>query len=484
MNILFVTSEVAGVYKIGGLADVSQSLPKALGVLGHHVDILLPYYSEVSPDHVSLKTSIDIQYAGKLERVDVYEKHTGDAGVQLLLLKHPLLDQYHTDHTLESFMFFSFVATSLCIDSKRYLDRQVDLVHCHDWHTALVPVLLGKTYREHGLLELRTENYDDVQIPTVLTIHNLMYTGVVPMSSIERLNVPGSILHGVNSNIGISVSLLREGLEQATRVTTVSPTYANEITVEQSLPIGDVLIRRKSDVSGILNGIDTDIWNPQTDTKLQKNYDANSVESSKKLNKIHLQMSYQLSTKDSFLLGFVGRIEPHQKGIDLVISSLSTLLINNNIQVIILGTGDKITEDILKNFASGFSKQVLFLNMFDDKIAHQIYAGCDALLVPSKFEPCGLTQLIAMRYGTLPIVRKTGGLADSVSDLQTGFVFEDYSSEHLNAKIIQAYHMWESDQTTWMQMVSRAMSSDFSWTKSAKEYEKVYTSLVQPDDVV
>lgn len=481
MNIVFVTSEVAGIYKIGGLADVSHSLPKALGKLGHSIIVLLPRYREVSSLGGKHVGDIEVQFSGRAETVSLYELDGEDVGVRTIVLDHPFLQDYHSDKISEVFTFYSVVAASLCSDSQRYFGSSTDIVHCHDWHTGLVPVLLSSKNSVPGPSDReKTKN-----IPTVFTIHNLLYTGNITeeilhklIDTVELYNAPSKYNFHEFIHEKKYVSLLREGLENATIISTVSPTYAKEIAVTQPSPIENVLTRRTSDFFGVLNGIDMQIWNPETDSKIQSNYGAKSVDSMKKNNKNHLQQLTQLPTENSFVIGFVGRIEPRQKGIDLVLPVLSRLVSDKNIQVIFLGTGEDKTEKSLHEIAAKFPSQIVFINTFDDKIAHQIYAGCDALLVPSKFEPCGLTQLIAMRYGTIPIVRKTGGLADTVDDGVTGFVFTDYQSDLLMQKILTAYDTWSHRPDVWSGMVKSAMQRDFSWEQSAAAYVHMYETAL------
>lgn len=486
MHIVFVTSEMAGVFKLGGLADVCQSLPKALGELGHQVTILLPYYTDIDFAETTLLGEMHVMYSGVVEKVSVYSKQIDYPLVRILLFKHSKLENYHGAMMLDTFMFFSFVATSLCTDHRRFFSERIDIVHVHDWHTALVPVLLNSKKQSHE----PKQQSNQYKIPTILTIHNLRYSGTLRDEKMKKIildldywNDPGEL-----NSIDIldrknMPSLLREGLEYCDTITTVSPTYAKEISVLQEPPISDVLVRRNNAFFGILNGIDETIWNPKKDSFIQYTYDCNTVEVNKKKNKIVLQNLASFSTDDSYLLGFVGRIEPNQKGIDIIMHALSTIITDRKIQVVILGTGEDITEEILKQFEHKYFDKIRFINTFDDIFAHQIYAGCDALLVPSKYEPCGLTQLIAMRYGTLPIVRKTGGLADTVIDNETGFVFLDYSADALAQRIEESYDLWNNHSEKWATMVQLAMKSDFTWGKSAKSYVDLYTSLIDKQSI-
>jgi starch synthase len=267
-------------------------------------------------------------------------------------------------------------------------------------------------------------------------------------------------------------------LEYADRVTTVSPTYAKEIiaTRHEGL-VGDVLKRRASSVVGLLNGLDTTIWDPATDPSLSHHYNATTVDEKKVTIKADLQRELGLPQTRSPLIAFVGRLEPRQKGIDIIIDALSELLPKKEMQMVILGTGDRDSCEKLVKLALKHKDKFVFKNAFDEPLARRIYAGADIFLVPSKFEPCGLTQMIAMRYGTVPVVRKTGGLADSVDDGKTGFVFEHYSGAALAEAIMRAVHMWETDEVGWKTIIQAAMHADFSWHKSAALYIDLYRDV-------
>jgi starch synthase len=336
-----------------------------------------------------------------------------------------------------------------------------------------VPLLLG----ESNKLRREAETLESIRTKTILTIHNLLYQGSAPVSLIKTLNLPKRIFHILLTKKGLTIKLFREGLEHADVISTVSPTYAKEIlTGDYGQHVNEVLRRRRGDVVGILNGIDGNVWDPRHDISVPIHYGCDDVLIGKQANKEYVQRTLKLPVAKMPLLGFVGRLEVRQKGIDILIAALSHLL-PDGAQVIILGTGPKKIKQILTTFAKKYPDHFCFVPTFDERLARRIYAGADILVVPSKFEPCGLTQMIAMRYGTIPIVRKTGGLADTVVDGKTGFVFEDYTEMALLRKLKEAITLWNTNPRKWQRMAVRCMRQDFSWIVSAKKYKALYTRL-------
>jgi starch synthase len=464
MHILFVTSEVAGVFKLGGLADVSYSLPVTLAREGLTVTVALPFYSSIDVTGVKGVGELPVDFDGKREIVFLFSKPLGPGDSTLLLFRHPRLNDYKKSPIVETFAFFSKAVSTFYSYATHLAGDPIEIVHCNDWHTALVPLLIGeqsKFSKKQTLIAHQTK--------TIITIHNLLYQGVVADSIIDQLNAPRGLFHIVGIDRKERVSLLREGLEYADIVTTVSPTYAGEIVAAAHHDgIGDVLTRRRNNVVGILNGIDADAWKPP--------FFPSTVNSVKPRLKTELQNVVGLPVTNIPILGFIGRIEPRQKGIELIIEAARKLLREHVFQLVILGTGDKKTAAAVSDLAKAHKTHITFINAFDETLARQIYGGSDMLLVPSKFEPCGLTQMIAMRYGTVPIVRKTGGLADTVHDGVTGFVFDGYSAKSLSSGIVRALTMWQ-EKATWHDMILRCMGQDFSWDRSAKKYIELYKKL-------
>jgi len=474
MRVLFVTSEVAGLYKLGGLADVSRSLPVALKKLRVDVRVAMPYYRDIQLTHVHCAGQIAVDFDGKRELVFVFESKIPDTNVPVYLFRHPKLDDYHAGDIVEKFAFFSCSVARLYEFAPQILGGRLDLVHCHDWHTSLVPMLLG----ESNKLSRDRETLESIRTKSILTIHNLLYQGTAPATLIKKLNLPKRIFHILPGKGGLGIKLFREGLEHADIISTVSPTYAKEIlTGDYGEHVNEVLSRRRASVVGILNGIDDSTWDPRHDISIQTHYGREDVVSGKQANKEYLQHTLKLPVAQMPLVGFVGRLEVRQKGIDILIEALNRLL-PDGAQVVILGTGPKKIKQMLVAFAKKFPEHFVFIPTFDERLARRIYAGADMLVVPSKFEPCGLTQMIAMRYGTIPLVRKTGGLADTVTDGKTGFVFDAYNATALFTKLREALTLWNKDPAKWQRMEARCMAADFSWLVSAKKYKALYKKLL------
>jgi starch synthase len=487
MRVLFVTSEVAGVFKKGGLGDVSYALPVALTRLGVEVAIALPYYALIKSDTVHCVGQMAVDFDGKRELVFVFKIMLPGHKVPVYMFRHPLLNEYQGDDMAATFAFFSACVVRLDLYAPEVMGGQFDVIHCHDWHTALVPLMLGegdKTSNNDNesrkwMMGKKTRGNNRLEskaVKTVLTIHNLLYGGETGTKLIDKIGLPASLFHPYETPLGHAIKLLREGLDYVDIISTVSPTYAREISTRGKGRVGSVLHLRKDKVIGILNGIDTTIWDPKTDCALTSHYDILSVNQGKPKVKDALLASLKMPLLGVPLFGFVGRIEPRQKGTDLIRQAVPKL-IKNSFQLIILGTGNPKEEKLLTQLSEKYPN-VNFVNTFDERLARRIYAGCDAMLVPSLFEPCGLTQMIAMRYGTIPLVRKTGGLADSVIDRKTGFVFEKYTSGALLAKMNELIAIWKNDKNIWAKMVLNAMREDFSWRASAKKYLEMYEGLI------
>lgn len=477
MNVLFVTSEIVPLYKLGGLADVSYALPVALRKLGVDITVAMPYYQKISVRSRCIGP-LAVDYDGKRELVFVFLATIPGTDVPIYLFRHPLLNDYHGDDIVYRFAFFSKAVTAFYLYAPGVLKKNFDIVHCQDWHTALIPLLLGETNK----LKSRQISLQDRGCKTILTIHNLLYQGQAGPPIIKPIGIPEKVFHVRRSELGLEVNALREGIEHADVVTTVSPTYAAEIlTKEFGSGLDAVLNNRKNNLVGILNGIDQTIWDPETDPNIPVNYTVSTVKKAKKMIKHGVQQVLGLPIRSVPLFGFVGRLDLRQKGIDILVEAvrrLSKLASKPAFQLAVLGTGGEAGEELLTKLANEF-EHVAFVNTFDERLARRIYAGADVMLVPSKFEPCGLTQMIAMRYGTIPLVRMTGGLADSVINGKTGFVFEKYTATELAQKMQIAIEFYESNQTEWADLIARVMKEDFSWDKRAMDYKKLYGKLLR-----
>ena len=486
MKVLFVTSEVATLYKRGGLGDVSYALPVALAKKNVEVAILMPFFTHIRPDFVKCVGQIAVDYDHKRELVFVFTTKLGGTNIPVYLLRHPKMDEYENTKIVDTFAFFSKSASKLIKEVSYAINGPYDIIHCHDWHTALVPMLLGENDKvQHAIgKEKDTKKYhskktvEALHTKTIITIHNLLYQGETSIRITEKLGLPKSIFHPIATPLGTAVKLLREGLEFADVITTVSKTYAKEIS-SGSGTVATLIASRPDKVIGILNGIDQGLWNPRIDPHIPKHYGILDVISGKKFIKDRLQKAVHLPINPSMpLIGFVGRLEPRQKGVDLIRKTIQTMPPHFS-QFIILGTGDPKVVTAFEILAKKYKDSVAFIHTFDERLARRIYAGSDIMLVPSKFEPCGLTQMIAMRYGTVPVVRSTGGLADSVRNGKTGFVFKNYTETALTATILHGLSIMKNSPDAWRAMIALIMRQNFSWDRSAREYKRLYAHMMQ-----
>ncbi|MGZ8137137.1 MAG: glycogen synthase GlgA [Methylococcaceae bacterium] len=475
-KILFVTSEAHPLIKTGGLADVSGSLPKALAEQGEDVRIILPNYQ-------AIKTAEAIYYKStvRVNNVDVNILETRLPGTEVIvwlvdypeffgLPGNPYVDQNGEawENNAERFALLCRVAVEVAMD-RAYLDWSPEIVHCNDWQSGLVPALLS---------------LESHRPATVFTIHNMAYQGLFPKATVATLKLPEQLwsLGGIEFND--LLSFLKGGLAYCDRITTVSPTYAQEIqTAEFGYGLEGLLSYRKDALSGIINGIDTDQWNPQTDPAISEHFDASSL-SKKLLNKAALQEKFSLPVNNKIpVFALISRLV-EQKGIDLILECLPEVL-TLPVQFVLLGSGDKDFEQQLAEFAKTYPDKMAITIGYNEALSHLIEAGADIFLMPSRFEPCGLNQIYSQRYGTVPIVRKTGGLADTVVDAvpetlsnntATGFVFNDATPGTLLEAIKRALLIY-SLPNTWEQLQINGMETDYSWNESAKQYMALYEQL-------
>lgn len=481
LKILFSTSEAHPLIKTGGLADVAGALPAALLNLGCDVRVVLPAYGDILKKQPSMEAVAEMYLPGVPGMVTLYATCLGDSPVEVLLVDHPSAfaregnpyldgDGEVWPDNAERFALFSKVVQRIALDQAQ-LDWKPDVVHCNDWQTALVPALL----RQQPLAP-----------PSLFTIHNLAYQGLFPQSTFNALSLPAALWSPDALEFHGQLSFIKGGLVFADCINTVSAQYANEIqTPEMGYGLEGLLQFRKNVLSGIVNGIDDSVWNPKTDALICQNYTSRTL-SKKKANKTALQKRYKLPVEeDVFMLGFIGRLV-EQKGIDLIIEFLKTIE-NQAMQFCLLGSGDKKFEAALLRLAGENPKQLGVTIGYDEVIAHQIEAGVDAFLMPSRFEPCGLNQLYSLRYGTIPIVHNVGGLADTVIDVTdesianstaTGFVFDQPTVTSLGEAINRAQKRYRKPRT-WHKLVRNGMNMDYSWHKSAQEYLKLYQFLQQ-----
>ncbi len=475
-KILFVTSEAHPLIKTGGLADVSGSLPKALAELDQDIRIIIPNYQ-------ALKATESVRFLFSLRvdnrNINILETKLPDSKVIVWLVDYPTFFNYpgnpYVDefgepwvNNAERFALFCRVVVEVAMD-RGYQDWKPDVVHCNDWQTGLIPALLSL---EHD------------RPATVFTIHNMAYQGLYPVSDVALLNLPGQLWHPEGLEFHNHLSFIKGGLVYSDFITTVSPTYALEIqTAEYGYGLEGLLEYRKDTLGGIINGIDLDQWDPNTDTYLPHKFSAAKLDQ-KLLNKTELQTRFSLPSNEKVpLFGLIGRLV-EQKGIDLIMDCLPEML-NMDLQFVLLGSGDKVFEKQLPDLALQYPDKMALKIGYDEGLAHLIEAGSDVFLMPSRFEPCGLNQMYSQRYGTIPIVRKTGGLADTVTDTlpesilnntASGIVFNEASASSLLEAIKRALILY-SIPDSWKKMQITGMEKDFSWQKSAEEYLALYDSL-------
>jgi len=473
LKILFLSAEVAPFAKAGGLADVCGSLPKALAALGHDVRVAMPAYMPVEAAFRAREhglqahpVKLQVPMGTSLVPAGVLEATLPGSSVPIYFIaeRHRFGDRPffygYTDDPYR-FAFFSRAALDLTIAA---LDWRPDVVHAHDWHTAPAVTWLATTGQHDG----RYAN-----LPTVYTVHNLMHQGTAPWNVFQYL---GLLANGLREERPGQVNFMARGIYHATMITTVSPTYAREImTYEGGCGLDGLLRHRHFDVHGILNGLDYEIWNPATDPHLASPFDAGTLD--KRLdNKRALQARAGLPVRDDVpLVAMVTRLD-WQKGLDIT-GHVLHLLMNGHAgeaQCIVLGAGAAAYEGMLRHLAGYHQGRMTAFVGYDAELAPLLYGGSDIFLMPSLFEPCGLGQLIAMRYGAVPVVRATGGLADTVRAGVTGFTFGSYSADDFWNALREALYIYRVDRESWRAMQQKGMASDYSWETSARAYQQVY----------
>ncbi len=478
-RILFAASEAYPLIKTGGLGDVAGSLPRALLSLKQDVRLILPAYAEVVGRAGRLKTLAEFSLrhysvrllAGTLpgSRVPCYLVDCPE------LFNRPgnpyLADDGHPwpDNAWRYTVFAEAVVQ--VANDQLGLDWQPELVHCHDWQTGLIPALLSRQAHRPA---------------TVFTIHNLAYQGLFPYQIFLDLGLPADLWHFDGLEYHGELSFIKGGMYFADRINTVSPSYAKEIqTPAFGYGLDGLLRHRHAALSGIINGIDTKEWNPGTDPFLAHTYNRRSLQH-KAINKAALQENLGLQPNaDALLIGFVGRLV-EQKGVDIILDGLEKIM-TLPVQLALLGSGQAAFERALLNAAERYPDRLAIKIGYSESLAHQIEAGSDVFLMPSRFEPCGLNQMYSMRYGSLPVVRSVGGLADTVTDANannlasktaTGFVFSGDQGTDLYQTLARAYELFQ-DKTQWKTVQLTGMGQDFSWQNSAQEYLRLYQSAVQ-----
>ncbi len=478
MRVAIFASEMDPYIKTGGLADVIGSLPKELIQYIENVDVFIPYYRQIKRSNFQIsQTNLEfsLKIGSKLRKCRVFK--VDDRGVSIYLIDNYHLFRKRSDvyvrqgkdypDNLERFVFFCKGALKTI--EQLSSTQNYDIFHCHDWQTALIPLYTKLS----NFFKTRNRPF------SIYTIHNLAYQGKFPKSKFPILQIPSKYLSPNYLESWGKINLMKAGLLFADELTTVSPTYAREIQTEElGVGLHEILTSRKKNLTGILNGVDYSIWNPAQSPHLPANYSSDDLKG-KQICKKFLQEYYNLPvTSDILLAGVVSRLA-WQKGMDLVLSVLPDLLSTGKIQFVLLGTGDAKLEYDFLALNKKYSEQVGVEIGFSQALAHQIEAGIDVFLMPSRYEPCGLNDKYSLKYGSVPIVHNTGGLADSVIDYQTnpaegtGFIFDQFKPASFKKAVLTALNTFQS-KADWVKLMQRGMNQDFSWVKSAEQYFNVY----------
>lgn len=476
-KILFVASECVPFIKTGGLADVVGSLPKCFDKEKYDVRVMLPKYM-----------CIKEEWKSKLEYVTHFymDFNWENRYVGILTMQYEGVTYYFIDNEfyfsgfkpygdirfdVEKFAYFSKAVLS----ALPVIDFRPDIIHCHDWQTGLIPVYLDN-FRFGG------EFYQGIK--TVMTIHNLKFQGIWDKKTIQDITgLPDYYFTADKLEAYKDANYLKGGIVYADRVTTVSRSYAEEIKTEfYGERLDGLMNARANCLSGIVNGIDYDIYNPKTDKMIAKKYSVDTFRRDKKKNKLALQEELGLEVDDKkMMIGIVSRLTD-QKGFDLIAYIIDELC-QDDIQLVVLGTGEERYENMFRHFAWKYDKKVSANIYYSEEMSHKVYASCDAFLMPSLFEPCGLSQLMSLRYGTVPIVRETGGLRDTVEPYNefektgTGFSFSNYNAHEMLGIIRYAEKIYYERKRDWNKIAERGMKKDFSWKNSAKQYEALYEEM-------
>ena len=476
-NVLFVSSEAVPFIKTGGLADVAGSLPKYFDKEHYDVRVMLPKYlciPEKWRSQMKYVTHFYMDLAWRSQYVGVLEMEY--AGVHYYFIDNEFYfagpkpyGYIHED--IEKFAFFSKAALS----AMPLLGFKPDIVHCHDWQTGLVPVYMKERFHDG-------EFFRDMK--SIMTIHNLKFQGIWDLKKVKDITgLPPYFFTSDKLEAYGDANYLKGGIVYADAVTTVSDSYAEEIKTPFYGEHLDGLMRARSNcLTGIVNGIDYEEFNPATDTRIVSNYNQKTFRKEKPKNKKALQQELGLEVNDKkFMIGIVSRLTD-QKGLDLIAYMMDQICAED-VQLVILGTGESQYENMFRHFAWKYPDRVSANIYYSEDMSHKIYASCDAFLMPSLFEPCGLSQLMSLRYGTVPIVRETGGLKDTVEPYNeyestgTGFSFANYNAHEMLGIINYAKSVYYNHKREWNKIVDRGMKADFSWNNSARKYEELYREL-------
>ncbi len=479
MRIAIVTSEAVPFSKTGGLADVAGTLFKEYLAMKHDALLFVPFYKSTAEKFSGMiKDSgieIDIAMGNAIRTCKIFTGIMSAPTPNIFFIGNE--DFFFRDELYgttagdypdndQRFVFFSKSVLEIC----KKLELQIDIMHCNDWQTGLIPLYMKTLYRQVPNLK---------KTASVFTIHNLGYQGLFQAHTLEITGLDASLFNPEGIEFFGKINFLKAGIIGADQITTVSKTYAEEIrSHEYGFGLEGILTKRSAAISGILNGIDYTQWDPSTDTFITKKYDRSDL-SGKQACKKRLVTEASLKSKaPGPLMCFIGRLSS-QKGVDLLADAIPYIQ-SQGANMIVIGRGDGSYQAMLKAASKGFSDSFFFYREFNEPFAHLAYAGSDVFLMPSRYEPCGLGQMIAMRYGTLPVARKTGGLSDTIEDDKTGFLFEEYSVPAFINAVRRAVKAFD-DKKAWRKMMGNAMKKDFSWGKSVQAYIAIYQNALKMD---
>ncbi len=485
MKILMASSEVAGFARTGGLGDVMAALPRELARLGHDVKVFLPWYGQIDDDRTGVRAdtlAFDIAVGGSSCEMTLGRHAEPRLKLETLLVGNdeffgrpslyvdPATGAEYTDNDLR-FAFFSRAV----IDTCRRMNWKPDIVHVHDWQAAMIPVYLRTLFRDDPFW---------IGIPTVLTIHNLGYQGLFDGDRFALLELPAELMYSMTGAMEFygRMNFLKGGISMSDRITTVSERYATEIqsSAEFGHGLEGVLRQRSADLVGILNGVDYTVWSPSRDKEIPYRYHAANL-SGKRMTKVELLNRAAMPHREHApLIGMVTRLAD-QKGMDLV-EEASERLMAMDIQLVVLGTGDKKYHQFLIDLQRRYPDRCRAWLTFDNQLSHHIEAAADIFLMPSRYEPCGLNQMYSLKYGTVPVVRRVGGLADTVQDFDestgkgTGFLFDEYTVDAMMAALSRAVSLYPR-RRLWTRLMKNGMRQDFSWKRSAAKYEQLFVEV-------
>lgn len=463
MKVLFAAAEVAPIVKMGGLGDVIGALPKALSNVKIDCDVIAPFYTTVDSHKYPLYKHLDlpVTYGGKTYNAQVFRGKLPKSDVDIFLVKQDEFFDIKKGYIVNEVVPYSFFCRAIVSFIKEGFNTY-DIIHAHDWHTGMLPHLL-------------TDELGESKPPVVFTIHNISYQGNTEMTILKDMDVDPAnhptVLYDIQDGF---LNFMQEALMNADYISTVSPSYASEILYNDiSGDLSAILYDRRSRLTGILNGIDYDV--------MHRDFDTTNWQSVKQSHKTSLLAKLGLLDDNRPLFSYISRLDPNQKGIDIMYDCIEPIVKDYG-TFILLGTGDPVWEAKLRELAvalnAKYGNHASINIQFDTKLADEIYMASDFFFVPSRFEPCGLTQMMAMFYGALPIVRDTGGLKDSVTDSVNGFKFKTYSSEELLSTISRAMKFY-NNKPMFEKMVQTALQADYSWGSSALEYKKLYQTILK-----